>query len=605
MSETNEIASPKAPRSLVTILTLTIAPLSMAALVIAAALQLYFNFQSQQQIIAREQTLIASEAAQTVSSFIQTHFNSLVAASRLGDVAKVGPVGQQRILDSTLGLQPALRQMALLDQQGQEVARASRLSRATTGVLTDQAKDEAFNQAKQGQQYISPVYIDDVTSEPLVILAVPVTDVLGEFQGVILGELNLKFMWDLVDQIQVGQTGYAYVVDDTGRLLAFGDIARVLRGDILSDVGEVQEFLTDTHGQEAQEATVDTSLGINGTTILGTYVPLGKPDWAVVTEMPLAEAYQPIIQLALVTGMVILAVSILAAVFGIYIIRRLVRPMVNLTGVANRIAAGEFGIQAETSGPAEIWSLAQAFNRMTAEQQKLIINLEQRSRAVEISAEVSRRLSTILNERQLVTQVVEQVRAAYDYYYAHIYIFDEANEKLVMAGGTGEAGQAMLARGHSINKGQGLVGRAAETNTVVLVQDVAQEEGWLPNPLLPDTKAEVAVPISLGEEVLGVLDVQHSVTGSLTQAQADLLQGIANQVAIILRNARVYARTQRQVEREVLVNTISQKIQGATTVDSAMQIAVRELGRALGKARTQVRLQVAQSENGQKQNTDQ
>ena len=207
------------------------------------------------------------------------------------------------------------------------------------------------------------------------------------------------------------------------------------------------------------------------------------------------------------------------------------------------------------------------------------------------------RISTILDEKELLSEVVEQVRSAFDYYYAHVYICDKAHKKLVMAGGTGEAGRTMLSRGHSLEKGQGLVGRAAETNTVVLVSDVSQAEGWLPNPLLPDTKAEVAVPIAIGDEVLGVLDVQHKVSGGLGQAEADLLQAIANQVAIALQNARAYAITQHQAEREVQVNTIIQKIQGATSVDDAMQIAVREIGRAV-QGRTQVRLKAAGSVNG-------
>ena len=147
-------------------------------------------------------------------------------------------------------------------------------------------------------------------------------------------------------------------------------------------------------------------------------------------------------------------------------------------------------------------------------------------------------------------------------------------------------------------KGKGLVGRAATTNAVVLVPDVTQAPGWLPNPLLPETRAEVAVPIAIGERVVGVLDVQQNVAGGLSQQDAEMLQSVASQVAIALQNARLYVQAQQRADFETLVNTIGQKIQSATSLDSALRVTTRELGDVLGAKRATVQLGVARSGNG-------
>jgi len=269
-----------------------------------------------------------------------------------------------------------------------------------------------------------------------------------------------------------------------------------------------------------------------------------------------------------------------------YTIRGTLQPLGKLTDTVSAIAAGDLNRVAEVRSQDEIGILASTFNTMTSQLRDQIGMLEQRvtdrTKALATSAEVSRRLSTILNERQLIIEVVEQVKEAFDYYHVHVYLLDETSGDLIMTGGTGDVGAALLGSGHKVLKGKGLVGRAAETNVPVLVSNTSQDPAWLPNPLLPETNSEAAVPIAIAGKVLGVLDVQHNEIDGLKQEDVNLLQSLANQIAIALLNARSYTDTQQRADREARITSIGLKIQSTTSIEGALQATVRELGRTLG-----------------------
>ena len=240
-------------------------------------------------------------------------------------------------------------------------------------------------------------------------------------------------------------------------------------------------------------------------------------------------------------------VSLIAVATTILIDRRL-RTISSLTETAVAISGGDLSRVAPVESGDEIGTLAEAFNTMTSQLRELIGSLEQRvtdrTKALTTSAEVSRRLTSILDPNELAGAVVNQIQSAFNYYYAQIYLFDETGENLVLTAGSGEAGAEMIKRGHRLSKGRGLVGRAAENNNSVLVSDTSQDPNWLPNELLPDTKTETAIPISIGGRVLGVLDVQDDVTNGITSEDVTLLESLAGQVAISLQNARQYEETQ-------------------------------------------------------------
>lgn len=245
---------------------------------------------------------------------------------------------------------------------------------------------------------------------------------------------------------------------------------------------------------------------------------------------------------------------------------------------------------------------AQASERAAAQanQQLQSLNAELESRvalrtqALVTSAEIGHTVSTILDKTQLVTTVAQEIRDAFNYYQVHLYLLNKSGDTLELVAGAGHAGVELVRQRHKVLVERGLVGRAARTNQPVLAPDVNQVEFWLPNPLLPDTQSEITVPIALGGKVLGVLDVQQNVRNGLGQSDADLLLSISGQVAVALENARLLAEARAQAEQEALINQIGQQIQSATTMEEAMQVAVREIGRTVHAPQTRVRLAAGQ-----------
>jgi len=336
--------------------------LSGIVLLTASGLDIYFNFQSQQELVGAQQQLIAQDAANSVNGFIQKKFEVLETANSIGNLVVTSKEDQRLILDKLLGLELSFRQLILLNAQGQELQRVARVSKMALDQSIEQFKGELFSQSSKGNTYISPVYIDKITSEPMLIIAVPITDVFGGFKGILTAEVNLKFMWDLVGSIKVGKMGVAYVVDKNGRLIAFTDISRVLSGEILADLPEVEEYVKGA--ESAHQTQAEISKGIRGNRVLTTHVHLGSPDWAVVIESPITEAYQPVITAFIRSILFMVICFVLATMLGIYLSKKITKPIINLRDATRKISEGDLNSKIEITSNDEIGDLAVSFNQM-------------------------------------------------------------------------------------------------------------------------------------------------------------------------------------------------------------------------------------------------
>lgn len=467
-------------------------------------------------------------------------------------------------------------------------------------------------------------YFDEANKGLVETNSQPVYDEAGNFRGAVAANVDISTITEQVSNIAVGETGYAFLIDPGGRFISLPRTA-------LADFGLDELALPE--GGIPRSTVFDTETDIRafaskmiaGETGLGTftrnekdlylaYAPIEATGYSLGVVVPKEE----MIQLYLTVSdsvvkeeatsqqfliLIILAVLLAGIAVSFLIGRVLTRPLEQLTYAAQEVSKGNFDVPIDTTQGGEIGTLAVAFDEMTTQIQDLVTNLElrvsERTRVLEASMDVSRSVSTILDQKQLVAEVVQQVRDSFNYYHVHIYLVDENTNDLVMAGGTGEAGQVLLGGGHKIAQGKGLVGRAAATKSTVLITNVEEEESWIPNPVLPDTKAEIATPIISGGRVLGVLDVQQNEVNSLTEIDTQLLELVATQIAIALRNARLYASAQSQARREAVANSIGQKLQTAANIESVLQIAAQELGKALNSQRATVQLSTPEAgDNG-------
>jgi PAS domain S-box-containing protein len=363
-------------RTLAQLLMLAFSLLSVLVLVVAASLQLAAHFRTERRALYANQQQIAERARNAVGGFIQEKCRVLAATASLTDPDTTSVAQWDLVLQRLLGLERTFRRVAVSEPDGGAVASAARYSPTRPGESSRDSRILRFSRRADADSgaFISDVYIDPITSEPLASIRVPVFNALRVHRKTLTAELNLKLMWDLVDRLEVGRSGYAYVVDEQGTLLAFGDTARVLRGESVATIPTVAEFVSGP----AQRTTrgVQIYRGLEGSFVVGTYVPLGTPSWAIVTELPWTEAFRDVIAAALITLLIIAAMAVIASLSGRVVSRRLAVPLVSLKETATRIAGGERSLAASVEGPEEVVELAAAFNSMSSQLQQSIEELQ-------------------------------------------------------------------------------------------------------------------------------------------------------------------------------------------------------------------------------------
>ncbi|MCI0542037.1 MAG: HAMP domain-containing protein [Verrucomicrobiales bacterium] len=368
--------APVKPRSrLVRKYALLISVLVSGVLIVSGAVETYFSYQETKLALLRIQREKAASAAAVIGRFIEEMEAQIGWTMHASALAPDSAMAQRRLDFLRLLRQtPAISEIAYVDGSGQEQLLVSRLEIDVVGSGKYYGEDPKFYRARTDGRYFSPVYFRS-ESEPYLSLGLRGH---GRDKGVTIAEVNLKFVWDVISRIGVGRGGSAFVVDSNGLLVAYRDISLVLRKTDLSTLPQVASARVGSLASE-NGAVGGIAEGLEGHEVLSSHAAITPLGWLVFVESPLREAFAPLYDSLLRTGILIAAGLTLSIVAGLLLARRIVEPIQALQHGASRIAAGELDHHIDISTGDEIEVLADEFNEMTEKLRQSYNNVERMS----------------------------------------------------------------------------------------------------------------------------------------------------------------------------------------------------------------------------------
>ena len=219
---------------------------------------------------------------------------------------------------------------------------------------------------------------------------------------------------------------------------------------------------------------------------------------------------------------------------------------------------------------------------LALESARLYAEAQRRAAQLQIAAEIAREANSTLDLERLLERAVNLVRERFQFYHASIFLRDETGHYMVVRASTGEAGKQMLARRHRLSIGSAsIVGQTAATGKPVVINDVSKSEIHHFNPLLPNTSAEMGIPLRAENEIIGVLDVQSEMLNAFTEDDVRILQILADQLAIAVINAELFAETQKNIERHRTLHQITAAAASATSIEDAIQNTLERLAETM------------------------
>ena len=363
---------------------------------LTGSILIYLGFRAQMQELEVVQRESSRAVAGEINAYIDDLQRKLGYLARVRGLTDLSPEIQHDLLTGLTRHHSAYETVAILDHTGRVVSAISPYGPLT---LENQAGSLLFSRAfKQQEDFVGPVEFDPATRLLAANIAVPIRNQQDEVDGVLLAKVNLKFLWFVVSQATVGETGYTYVHDERNFLVAqTGDFPETFALEDISDRNLPHDLPSG-----AVDALVPYR-GLRGVEVLGAFAPIDSVGWHVVVELPTAEAYASVRNMLLVMGSALLITVVAAVGLGFVFSRQVVGPLQRLTAASAQISAGNLDVEVNIASRNELRILATTFNGMAAQLRELISGLERH--VEERTAELR-----IANE-QLQQEITERKRA--------------------------------------------------------------------------------------------------------------------------------------------------------------------------------------------------
>ncbi len=528
------------------------------ALLVNGALELWFSYQENKTALARVQQEKALAAASRIEQFVDEITRQIGWTTRAQ--WSISVLEQRRLEYLQLLRQaPAVTEISHLDGAGREQLKVSRLAIDVVGSGVDFSGDPRFTEGKARKTWYSPVYFRK-ESEPYMTVAIAGT---GRDTGVTVAEVNLKFIWDVISRIKVGQGGYAYVVDSRGFLIAHPDIGFVLRKTDLSTLPQVKSALTSSSIERAGDALVGADP--TGRQVLTANAPIAAVAWTLFVDMPLSEAFAPLYSSLQRTALLIVAGLMLAVVAGLFLARRMVVPIRALQAGAAQIGAGDLSRRIEIRTGDEIEALASEFNRMTARLEESYSGLERKvdERTRELRAALAQQ-TAVSDVLRVISQSPGQLQPVFEAVLENATRICEAKfGSLFFYDGEAFRAEALwnvvpqfaeyltrepLRPGPNTGLGR-LIASKRPVHIIDATDDIAYKGGEsvrVEAVELGGIRTLVAVPLLKDDALVGAVVIYRQEVRPFTEQQIDLVTTFADQAVIAIENTRLLTALQQR-----------------------------------------------------------